>query len=110
MQRFFTNLLVEDPDQSATFYEQLLGMQRHFESSWFVVMTHPDMGNQEFGLFARDHAHAPGHIVNRIAVLDNKRQQQSTGTASGGRRRKGMITGKQAKLLIAHIGMSHDHE
>ncbi|MEN0088358.1 MAG: VOC family protein [Pseudomonadota bacterium] len=59
MQRCFTSLLVEDPDASAFFYERLLGMTRHFEDSWFIILTHPDMNGFELGLFAKDHAAVP---------------------------------------------------
>lgn len=58
MNRMFTNLLVSDVSRSATFYETLLGMSRHFDSDWFVILTDPNLDGVEFGLLARD-----SHVV-----------------------------------------------
>ncbi|MEM1364779.1 MAG: VOC family protein [Pseudomonadota bacterium] len=59
MERCFSSILVEDPDTSARFYERLLGMTRHFESGWFVILSHSDMPALELGLFAKDHSDVP---------------------------------------------------
>ncbi|WP_108882732.1 VOC family protein [Anderseniella sp. Alg231-50] len=62
MQRSFTNVLSEDVSKTAAFYENLLGMTRHFESDWFVILTHEDIQGLEFGILQRDHAIVPADI------------------------------------------------
>lgn len=62
MQRSFTNLLSSDVQKSSAFYESLLGMTRHFESDWFVILTHKDIDGLEFGILQRDHAIVPPDI------------------------------------------------
>ncbi|GAB5463339.1 VOC family protein [Hoeflea alexandrii] len=59
MYRAFTNILSGDPDKAATFYETLLGLVRHFDSDWFVLLTHPDFPGFEFGILSRDHETVP---------------------------------------------------
>ena len=59
MQRMFVNILSKDVSRSADFYERLLGMNRHFESDWFIILTHPDMPSMEFALLKRDHDIVP---------------------------------------------------
>ena len=54
MDRMFVNLLCNDVAGCAAFYENLLGMTRHFDSDWFVVLTHADMPGHELGLLQRD--------------------------------------------------------
>ena len=53
MQRLFTNILSGDVDRAARFYEDLLGMHRHFESDWFVILKHEQLGDVEFGILER---------------------------------------------------------
>jgi hypothetical protein len=43
MQRCFTNILCADVDGTASFYENLLGMHRHYDSDWFVILSHHDL-------------------------------------------------------------------
>lgn len=50
MDRAFTNILSADVDKAAKFYQNLLGMLRHYDSDWFVVLTHPNMDNFEFSI------------------------------------------------------------
>ena len=59
MQRAFTNILCEDVEATARFYEQLLGMKRHFDSDWFVILTHDGIDGLEYGLLRRDHEVVP---------------------------------------------------
>ena len=59
MKRAFTSILVADPERSARFYEQLLGMNRHGDFGWFVILTHEEMPGLEFGLLDRDHETVP---------------------------------------------------
>ena len=53
MNRAFTNILSDDPNRTAAFYEGLLGMTRHYDSDWFVILTHPDVAGLEFGILQR---------------------------------------------------------
>jgi predicted enzyme related to lactoylglutathione lyase len=77
MKRCFTNLLSANIARSAAFYETLLGMQRHFDSDWFVILTHPDIDGLEFGILQRDHdivpteaRLAPAGVIVTFVVAD----------------------------------------
>ena len=59
MNRLFANILSGDVSKTAQFYENLLGMTRNFESDWFVVLTHPDLGTHELGILRRNHEIIP---------------------------------------------------
>ncbi len=59
MNRHFVNVLCQDPSQTALFYQSLLGMTRHYDMDWFVLLTHPDMPGLEFGLLQIDHDSVP---------------------------------------------------
>lgn len=59
MQRAFTNILCEDPARTASFYERLLGMTRHADFGWFIILTHEGMPGREFGLLDRGHETVP---------------------------------------------------
>jgi predicted enzyme related to lactoylglutathione lyase len=59
MQRCFTNILCADVDRTAGFYEELLGLHRHYTSDWFVILSHHDLPRLEVGLLQRDHAIVP---------------------------------------------------
>ena len=62
MNRMFVNLLCQDVSASAGFYEELLGMTRHFDSNWFVILTHPNMPGLEFGILERDNEVVPASV------------------------------------------------
>jgi predicted enzyme related to lactoylglutathione lyase len=62
MKRCFTNLLCVDVEESAVFYTELLDMTRHYDSDWFVILTHPEMPGLEYGLLQRDHEIVPPEI------------------------------------------------
>lgn len=77
MNRCFTNILVSDVERAARFYEDLLGMVRHFDSDWFVILTHPDRDGLEYGLLQRDNdvvppeaRSAPAGIIVTFVVDD----------------------------------------
>jgi len=77
MQRCFTNILSGTVDTTAQFYEQVLGMTRHFESDWFVILTHESIHGLELGILQRDHdiipasaRHAPSGVVITFVVDD----------------------------------------
>ena len=59
MQRCFTSIFSADVDTTAAFYERLFGMRRHFDSDWFVILTHPDAGGLELGILERANAIVP---------------------------------------------------
>jgi predicted enzyme related to lactoylglutathione lyase len=77
MQRTFTNILCENPARTAAFYERLLGMSRHADFGWFVILTHESMPGLEFGLLDRSHetvpddlAAAPAGVIVTFVVED----------------------------------------
>lgn len=59
MQRAFANILTDSIEDTASFYENLLGMHRHFTSDWFIILTHPQMPGYELGILDRSHAVVP---------------------------------------------------
>jgi len=59
MRRAFTNLLCADVEQTAKFYQSLLGLKRHGDFGWFIILTHDDMPGYEFGLLQRTHSSVP---------------------------------------------------
>lgn len=59
MQRSFVNILSDTVCETAKFYEELLGLKRHFESDWFVILTHEGNTSFEYGILQRDHALVP---------------------------------------------------
>ncbi len=62
MKRAFTNILSANVDNTARFYQELLGMSRHFESDWFVILTHTGCPDLEFGILSRENAIVPADI------------------------------------------------
>ncbi|WP_026261486.1 VOC family protein [Kiloniella laminariae] len=77
MQRAFANILSDNISGTAKFYEELLGMTRHFDSDWFIILSHPDIEGLEYGLLRRDHAivpeparAAPAGIIMTFVVMD----------------------------------------
>ena len=63
MQRAFTNILCENTEQVAQFYEEFLGMERQGDFGWFVVLTHPELSGLEFGLLDRNHETVPSELA-----------------------------------------------
>lgn len=57
--RCFTTVFTDDVARTAWFYEDLLGMTRHFEADWFVILTHADMPGLEFGILDRANPATP---------------------------------------------------
>ena len=62
MQRAFTNILSADVERCANFYQNLLGMTRHFDSDWFIILTHEAILGLELGILAQDHEVVPAEI------------------------------------------------
>lgn len=77
MQRCFTNILSASVDTTVQFYENVLGMTRHFDSDWFVILTHKSIDGLELGVLQRDHEIIPTSARNAPAgvmitfVVDN---------------------------------------
>lgn len=63
MQRTFTNILCENPARTAEFYERLLGMKRHADFGWFIILAHENMPGLEFGLLDRNHETVPNDLA-----------------------------------------------
>jgi len=77
MQRCFTNILSENVDNTAKFYELILNMKRHFDSDWFVILTHDELNNFEFGILQRQNdivpeaiRKAPAGVIVTFVVSD----------------------------------------
>lgn len=64
MQRCFTNILSNNVNKTAQFYEHILGMTRHFDSDWFVILTHDAIAGLELGILQRDHEIVPQAAQN----------------------------------------------
>lgn len=62
MRRAFVNILSATVSDTARFYESLLGMTRHFDSEWFVILTHPDIEGLEYGVLQHDHPTVPPEL------------------------------------------------
>ncbi|MEM9838480.1 MAG: VOC family protein [Pseudomonadota bacterium] len=70
MKRAFTNILCDDPSKVALFYEAVLGMRRHADFGWFIILTHDDMPGMEFGLLDASHETVPeGAIPTPSGVM-----------------------------------------
>lgn len=65
MQRFFTNILSGSVENTARFYEKYLGMTRHFDSDWFVILTHVNIDNLELGILQRNHEIVPNIVGDK---------------------------------------------
>lgn len=65
MKRCFTNILSEDVERSSRFYESLLGMRRHFDSDWFVILVHDELDGLEFGILQKTNDIVPENIRDR---------------------------------------------
>jgi len=77
MQRCFTNILSENVDSTAKFYESILNMKRHFDSDWFVILTHDELNDFEFGILQRQNdivpeaiRKAPAGVIVTFVVSD----------------------------------------
>lgn len=59
MQRCFTNIISHNVERTATFYESIFGLNRHYDSDWFVILTHKNINGLELGILQHDHAIVP---------------------------------------------------
>ncbi len=62
MDRLFTSILADDVPATADFYVNLFGMQKHFDSDWFVILVHADRPGIEYGILARDSDVVPDSV------------------------------------------------
>lgn len=62
VQRCFTSILSGSVETTARFYEETLDMTRHFDSDWFVILTHAAIDKLELGILQRDHDIVPEPI------------------------------------------------
>lgn len=69
MQRCFTNILSDDVEKAATFYENILQLKRHFDSDWFVILTHDSLDGMELGILQRDSEIVPAAVRNAPAGI-----------------------------------------
>ena len=69
MQRCFTNILSANVEKAATFYENILHLQRHFDSDWFVILTHDSLHGMELGILQRDNDIVPAAVRNAPAGI-----------------------------------------
>jgi predicted enzyme related to lactoylglutathione lyase len=69
MQRAFVNLLSGSVNTAADFYQNLLGMTRHYDSDWFIILTHPDIPGLEYGILQRNHPIVPAAVQTAPAGL-----------------------------------------
>ncbi|MEO1640331.1 MAG: VOC family protein [Pseudomonadota bacterium] len=59
MDRAFTNILTDDVEATARFYQDLLGMMRTGDFGWFVILSHPNLPGMELGILDQDHETVP---------------------------------------------------
>jgi len=62
MERAFVNILTDDVDGTAQFYQILLGMRRTGDFGWFVVLSHEDLPGFEMGVLDGNHGTIPSGI------------------------------------------------
>lgn len=117
MNRCFTNILSTDVDRAAQFYQELLGMQRHFDSDWFVILTHPERKDLELGILERDcdavpeiiRANPAGIIVTFVVEnLDTVHKQASALGAEILEEPTDMFYGQRRMLLSDPDGTTID--
>ncbi len=67
MNRAFTNILCSDVEQTASFYQELLGMKRAGDFGWFIVLSHDEMPEFEMGILNKDHETVPDGLSSGSA-------------------------------------------
>ncbi len=69
MDRLFTSIFADDVQATADFYVRLFGMQKHFDSDWFVILVPADKPGIEYGILARDSDVVPDGVRDAPAGL-----------------------------------------
>ncbi|MDC0116103.1 VOC family protein [Octadecabacter sp.] len=67
MKRAFTNILSGNVEETARFYQELLGMKRAGDFGWFIVLSHDDMPEFEMGVLEKDHDTIPRGLSSKPA-------------------------------------------
>jgi predicted enzyme related to lactoylglutathione lyase len=65
MNRAFTSILTETVEETAQFYQTLLGMKRAGEFGWFIVLSHDALPGFELGILDRHHETIPAEVAAR---------------------------------------------
>ena len=63
MNRAFTSILCSNVEQTAQFYQSLLGMTRAGDFGWFIVLSHHAMPGFELGILDRHHETVPSGVT-----------------------------------------------
>ena len=63
MNRAFTSILCSNVEQTAQFYQSLLGMTRAGDFGWFIVLSHDAMPEFELGILDRHHETVPSGVT-----------------------------------------------
>jgi predicted enzyme related to lactoylglutathione lyase len=63
MNRAFTNILCENPEATAAFYQSLLGLTRLGDFGWFILLGSPDMPQFELGILDFRHETVPAGLI-----------------------------------------------
>jgi len=71
MKRAFTNILSDDVERTARFYEVLLDLKRAGDFGWFILLSDADMPGFELGVLDKDHDTIPNgvHLGPAGAIL-----------------------------------------
>lgn len=64
VQRVIFNLVAQDVAATADFYTSIVGMKRHFDSDWYIILTPEDGGVLELGIIAADSPITPPQAVS----------------------------------------------
>ncbi|TCL00458.1 putative enzyme related to lactoylglutathione lyase [Shimia isoporae] len=62
MNRAFMNILADDVEKTANFYQNLLGMMRQGDFGWFILLSHKDLAGFELGILERQHDTLPESV------------------------------------------------
>jgi catechol 2,3-dioxygenase-like lactoylglutathione lyase family enzyme len=67
MNRAFTNILCSNVDETARFYQDMLGMTRQGDFGWFILLGHDAMAGFALGILQQDHDSIPSGLASRPA-------------------------------------------
>jgi catechol 2,3-dioxygenase-like lactoylglutathione lyase family enzyme len=63
--RILTNICSDNPQESKSFYVELLGFKVKYDSNWYVQLCTPENNEIEFGIIQRDHDLVPKEYQNK---------------------------------------------
>ncbi|MDX8346740.1 VOC family protein [Cognatiyoonia sp. IB215446] len=69
MNRAFTNILCDNVETNARFYEDILDMHRRNDFGWFIIMGSDDLPGLELGLLDKAHETVPPVVAQPPAGL-----------------------------------------